>query len=126
VVGAIEHGPEWDSTAVFLTWDDCGCFYDHVVPPAGDSVRIPMIIVSPYAIAAHTDSTDATFASVLAFTEKDFHLPALAALDAGSYDYSGSFNFSQRPLPPVPLVARTIPQAERRYLAAHPAPPDDT
>ena len=68
------HGPQWGSTAIFLTWDDCGCFYDHVAPPSGLGIRVPMIIISPYAIAGHTDSNVATYASVLAFTEHLFGL----------------------------------------------------
>src|SRR5439155_1658622 len=49
VVQAIENGPQWSSTAIFITYDDCGCFYDHVAPPAGLGIRVPMVIVSPYA-----------------------------------------------------------------------------
>jgi hypothetical protein len=54
LVGAVEHGPDWRSTAVFITWDDCGCFYDQVRPgvnPDGTAQgpRVPLIIVSPYA-----------------------------------------------------------------------------
>jgi phospholipase C len=82
VVQAIENGPEWSSTAIFLTWDDCGCFYDHVAPPAGLGIRVPMIIISPYAIAGHTDSSVASFMSVLAYTEHTFGLPALSTRDA--------------------------------------------
>jgi phospholipase C len=125
VVSAIEHGPDWSSTAIFLTWDDCGCFYDHVAPPAGYSIRVPMIIISPYAIAGHTDSNDASYASVLAFAEHDFHLPALSSLDASAYDYSDSFNFSQKPLKPVRMVSTPISAAEQRTLLLHPPNPND-
>ena len=41
---AIENGPQWQSTAVFLTLDDCGCFYDELAPPAGLGIRVPMIL----------------------------------------------------------------------------------
>src|SRR5262249_55555658 len=47
---------EWQSTAVFITYDDCGCFADHVPPPPGLGVREPMVIVSPWVKRASTDS----------------------------------------------------------------------
>ena len=125
VVSAIENGPDWKSTAIFLTWDDCGCFYDHVAPPSGFGIRVPMIIASPYAIAGHTDSTPASYASVLAFTEHIFGLPALSSLDAAAYDYLGSFNFGQAPLAGAPMVQTTLGPAELRQLAANPADSTD-
>ena len=46
-------GPEWDSTAIFLVWDDSGGFYDHVLPPVADEngygFRVPSLVISPYA-----------------------------------------------------------------------------
>ena len=70
VVSAITSGPQWASTAVFITYDDCGCFYDHVPPPEpGMGIRVPMVIVSPYARRGFTDSNVATYASLLAFAE---------------------------------------------------------
>ncbi len=103
-VSAIEHGPDWSSTAIFVTWDDCGCFYDHVTPPSGDGVRAPMVIVSPYARAGFTDSTPTTVAGgTLAFVEHTFGLQPLTSVDATAYDFSGSFKFAQIPLKPRPL-----------------------
>ncbi len=53
LIDAAEKGPEWDSTAIFLSWDDWGGFYDHVVPPVVDNngygLRVPGIVISPYA-----------------------------------------------------------------------------
>ena len=57
-----------------------------------------MVIVSPYAKAGSTDSTNATFASILAFTEHTFGLAPLAANDAAAYDYANSFDYTQAPL----------------------------
>jgi len=125
VVSAVENGPEWSSTAIFATWDDCGCFYDNVLPPAGFGIRVPMVIVSPYAIAGYTDSTDASFASLLAFTEHTFGLDPLSSLDAAAYDYSNSFDYGQRPLGPVPMVRTKVPPSELRWLRLHPPPDDD-
>src|SRR4029079_4764445 len=49
VVSSIMNGPDWQSTAIFITYDDCGCFYDHVPPPAGAGGREPTGIVRPSA-----------------------------------------------------------------------------
>ena len=125
VVKAIESGPDWSSTAIFLTWDDCGCFYDHVAPPAGLGIRVPMIIISPYAIAGHTDSNTASFMSVLAYTEHTFQLSALSQRDATAYDYSNSFNYQQTPLPRIATTTTRISMSEQAQLRANPPDPDD-
>ena len=135
VVGAVMNGPDWSSTAIFLTWDDCGCFYDHVAPPAptfgpDDSpeypgIRVPMIVISPYAKQGFTDSTDATFVSLLAYVERLFALPPMGTEDRDAYDFSGAFDYSQAPLPPVPMTHTPIPAWEVRWMAAHPVDADD-
>jgi phospholipase C len=127
VVDAIENGPEWGSTAIFLTWDDCGCFYDHVNPLqyGATGVRVPMIIVSPYARPGYTDSTTATFLSMLAFVENTFGLPPLNGHDSRAYDFRGSFDFTQQPLHPVPMVTNRVPAGELVWLARHPPDADD-
>ena len=124
VVSAIMNGPpdQWNSTAIFITYDDCGCFYDHVAPPAGLGIRVPMVIVSPYAKAGFTDSNVASFASLMAFVENTYGLPPLSTWDAGAYDYSQSFNFSQKPLEPVALHSRPLPRWEEEWLREHPGP----
>ena len=120
VVGAIENGPQWNSTAIFITWDDCGCFYDHVAPPSYAGVREPMIIVSPYAKAGYTDSGLTTFNGILAYTEHAFGLDPLSDADGFAYDYANSFDYSQSPLPGVPMVHRKVPAWELRWMKAHP------
>jgi phospholipase C len=125
LAGAIEDGPDWSSTALFITYDDCGCFYDHVPPPAGAGIRVPMVIVSPHVRPHFTDSQPATFDSVLAFIEHTFGLAPLAAGDAAAYDYSGAFDFAGAPLPRVRTVITRIPAWEERYLASHPGDPND-
>jgi phospholipase C len=59
LINAVEQGPDWSSTAIFLTWDDWGGFYDHVVPPSVDQngygLRVPGIVISPYAKAGYID-----------------------------------------------------------------------
>jgi phospholipase C len=127
VVSAIEQGPDWGSTAIFITYDECGCFYDHVTPPdAGRGLRVPMVIVSPYAKPAFTDSHPASFNSMLAFIEDTFGLPPMSSQDRRAYDFSHAFDYSQTPLSPVRMVREHIPSWEARYLTAHPAEPDDT
>ncbi len=126
VVGAIENGPDWAHTAIFITYDDCGCFYDHVPPPfRGWGLRMPMVIVSPYAKPHYTDSRRATFASMLAFTEHVFGLPALSVRDSAAYDYGDAFDFGHPDLKRVEMTRTRIPHQERRYLRRHRADPDD-
>jgi phospholipase C len=118
-----------------MTYDDCGCVYDHVAPPAGDGPRVPMVIVSPYAKPGYTDSTPATSESMLAFTEHLSGLPALGSTDAASYDFAKAFSSGAAPAvagasvrsAPVPhMVTTRIPRRERRYLEQHPPGHDDT
>ena len=128
---AMQHGPEWSSTAVFITYDDCGCFYDHVPPGTNadgskQGIRVPMVIVSPYAKRARTDHHAASFASILKFTEETFGLRALSVNDHDAYDYRASFNFKRQPSGPRAVLAQhAVPEASRRYLAAHPSNPDE-
>jgi phospholipase C len=120
VVGAIMDGPQWSSTAVFITYDDCGCFYDEVTPPSGFGLRSPMVIVSPYAKRGFTDSNVASTNSILAFIEHNLNLAPLGTGDATAYDYSQSFDYTQPP-PATPTMTHTaIPRWERRWLARHP------
>ena len=118
LVGAVERSPDWSSTAVFLTWDDCGCFYDQVAPgtnPDGTSEgpRVPLIIISPFARPQFTDTTATTFTGILAFTEHNFELSPLGANDAEAYPFSNAFDFNQRPLKPVRMVHRPLPASAR-------------
>jgi phospholipase C len=131
VVSAVENGPDWNSTAVFITYDDCGCFYDHVAPPTNpdgtaQGIRLPMVIVSPYARPGYTDSQPATLASVLAFTERNFGMPALSANDAVAYDYGQSFRLASTAGAGAPLRQSTIPKASIAWASAHPDDDDAT
>jgi hypothetical protein len=115
-----ENSPDWASTAVFITFDDCGCFYDQVSPPAtlnadGQQAgpRVPLIIVSPYAKPRYTDKTATTFAGILAYTERVLGLPPLSVNDARAYPFTNAFNYSQAPLRPVPMVTRPLPPGSR-------------
>jgi phospholipase C len=126
VISALEHGPEWSSTAVLLTFDDCGCFYDHVPPPTGNGIRVPMTLISPYARPGYTDSQPASFASMLAFVEHVFNVTPLNNGDSQAYDYFGAFNWSQPPLTGARMAQIPEPASSKAYIAAHPTPSDAT
>jgi phospholipase C len=112
-INAIMQGPQWSSTAIFLTWDDYGGFYDHAVPSKLDQFglgpRVPMLIISPYSIKGKISHTQYEFSSMLKFVEDRYGLPTLTLRDAQANDMSDSFNFSQTPLAPVILQQRTCP-----------------
>jgi phospholipase C len=116
VVSAIENGPNWGSTAIFITYDDCGCFYDHVPPPPGFGIRTPMIIVSPWTKPGYTDSMQASYASILAFTEHSYGLLPLNDTDRLAYDYSNAFDFSQQPLAPVQTTTTELSREQLRAV----------
>jgi phospholipase C len=126
VVGAIENSRVWNSTTIFITYDDCGCFYDHVAPPAHLGIREPMVIVSPYVRPGFTDSTVTSFSGMIAYAEHVLGLRPLTESDAMAYDYADAFDYEQSPLPPVPMIRDLPPQRELKWLAAHPAPDDGT
>ncbi len=125
-VNAVMHGPDWATTAIVIAYDDCGCFFDPVPPPTGFGVRVPVVIVSPYARARFVDHNIASLASLLAFTEHVFGLPALpGGQDGAAYDYSRTFNFSGPPRQPIDLPLHRVPPSSLRWIAAHPPPDDD-
>ena len=134
VINAAMKSPDWSSTAIFLSWDDWGGFYDHVVPPTVDlngyGLRVPGLVISPYAKRGYIDHQTLSSDAYLKFIEDDFlngarlnpatdgrpdprpgvreNAPLLGNLYA-------DFNFSQAPRPPVllptnpPTDSPTIP-----------------
>jgi phospholipase C len=106
IVDAIGNSQYWSNTAIILTWDDWGGWYDHV-PPAvisnGSSwgsgyvygFRVPMIVVSPYAKLGYISHVTHDFGSILKFIESTFNLPSLGYADAPADDLSDCFNFGQ-------------------------------
>jgi phospholipase C len=127
-VAAAMAGPDWSSTAIFISYDDCGCFYDHVspnTPTTGAGIRVPMVIVSPYAKAGYTDSTwTVGTMGVLAFIEHNWSLPVIG-LESGSYDFESSFDFTQTPLGPVALRAHAVSKKSLDTIARLPSDEDD-
>jgi len=110
VVNAIGNSPYWNSTAIMVTWDDWGGWYDHVPPPKvirdGTSwgsgylygFRVPLLLVSPYAKPAHISHTVYDFGSPLRLIEESFNLPSMGFADAHTNDLSDSFDYSQNPI----------------------------
>ncbi len=120
-LNALMQGPDWKNTTVFIIWDDFGGYYDHVAPPKpvdqfGLGLRVPMLIISPYAIPGHISHTQYEFASVLKYVEETFGLPALTSRDAQANDMQDSFNYRQIPRQPLILNQRVCPAASTTEL----------
>lgn len=112
-INAVMQGPQWESTAIFLTWDDFGGFYDHVPPPPVDPLgygpRVPLIVISPYAKRHHVSHTIYEYSSLLKFAEERFGLEPLTERDAMANSVLDTFNFHQRPRRPLILEERECP-----------------
>jgi phospholipase C len=109
LVNAIGESQYWDSTAIFVTWDDPGGWYDHVAPKMLDydglGFRVPLLVISPYAKQGFVSKTHYELASILRFVEDRFGLPTLSASDARATSPAGDcFNFNQSPraFQPIP------------------------
>jgi phospholipase C len=91
----------WQSTAIVLTWDDYGGFYDHVPPPQvdeyGEGFRVPTLVISPWAKHHFIDHTQYEFASFLKLAEETFNIPSLGTRDVAANDMMNSFDFNQSP-----------------------------
>ena len=128
IVNAIGESPYWSSTAIFITWDDWGGWYDHVQPAQLDKFglgfRVPLIIVSPYARHGYVSHTQHEFGSIVRFTEETFGLPSLGQTDSRADDLSDCFDFTQSPPPFVPIQS----QLDAKYFLRQPpetTPVDD-
>ncbi len=125
IVNAVMRSPEWSSSAIFLAWDDWGGFYDHVAPPVvnamGYGLRVPGLVISPYARTGLIDHQTLSFDAYLKFIEDDFL--AGARIDPATDgrpdarptvvenasilgNLTADFNFSQAPRPPLILDPR--------------------
>jgi phospholipase C len=102
-VNAIMRSKFWKSTAIFITWDDFGGFYDHVEPPQYDVMglgpRVPMIIISPWAKEGYVDKTEYEFSSVLKFIEKVHGLRCMTPRDCGASDMTSAFDLDRTASP---------------------------
>ena len=134
VVNALGDSSYWADTAIFITWDDWGGWYDHVPPPQVlvncaqwgcgyvYGFRVPLIVVSPYVKAKYISEQQHDFGSILKFIESTFSLSSLGYADAAADDFSDCFDFNQTPLP-----FQTIPSAlDARYFLNDKTPPTPT
>lgn len=105
IVNAVEASPEWNTTALYVTWDDFGGFYDNVAPPTfhGQQLafRVPLLIISPYTRVGAVSSTMGFFESVLHLMEWRFHLGCLTVLDCNAPLPIEGFNWNQPPRAPM-------------------------
>ena len=128
LINTIMKGPDWDSTTIFLAWDDWGGFYDNVVPPTVDQngygLRVPAIVISPYAKRATSTTRRCCSTPSTKFIEDDFLNGArLNPKTDGRPDprpdvredakilgnLAADFDFAQKPRPPVILPAHPAP-----------------
>jgi len=103
VVNAVGKSKYWNSTAIFITWDDWGGWYDHVKPIIYSSYevgfRVPLIVVSPYAKRGYVSHVQHQQSSILHFIETNFGLPTLGYADARADNLADCFNYLQSPTP---------------------------
>jgi phospholipase C len=122
LINAIMRSPDWDSTAIFLAWDDWGGFYDHVAPPHVDEngygLRVPSLVISPYAKQGFIDHQTLSFDAYVKFIEDDFldgqrldprtdgrpdPRPDVREDAPQLGDLTADFDFNQAPRPPLLL-----------------------
>jgi len=109
IVNAIGNSPYWADTAIFVTWDDWGGWYDHVPPPQVRvncqewgcgyiyGFRVPLIVISPYAKPGYISHVNHDFGSILKFIEENFGLASLGYADALADNLADCFDFNQTP-----------------------------
>jgi phospholipase C len=117
-INAVMQGPDWESTVVFLTWDDFGGFYDHVAPPRVDNFglgpRVPLLIISPWAHSGYIEHKPLEFSSILKFIEDRFDLDRLTERDEKSNDLFDAFDFDDQKYEGTPACAATSTPSGRR------------
>jgi phospholipase C len=128
LINALMQSPDWDSTAIFLTWDDWGGFYDHVVPPVVDrngyGLRVPGIVISPYAKQGMIDHQILSHDAYNKFIEDDFlggarldpstdgrpdPRPDVRETNPILGNLAFDFDFNQAPRPPLVLPVHPAP-----------------
>ncbi|MGI9032144.1 MAG: alkaline phosphatase family protein [Acidimicrobiales bacterium] len=128
LVNAVMASPDWSSTAIFVAWDDWGGFYDHVVPPKVDEngygLRVPAMVISPYAKKGFIDHQTLSFDAYAKFIEDNFlggqrldpktdgrpdPRPDVRENAKQLGDITAAFDFNQAPRPPMPLPVHPPP-----------------
>ena len=106
-INAVMASHYWKNTAIILTWDDFGGFYDHVPPPKVSNYqlgpRVPLIVLSAYSRPQFIDHRQYDFRSILKFVESTFDLPHETTYDRNVNSIGNMFNFSQEAQPPLTL-----------------------
>ncbi|MGA8097697.1 MAG: alkaline phosphatase family protein [Candidatus Cybelea sp.] len=128
LVNAIGESQFWDSTVIFIMWDESGGWFDPAAPAYLDNdglgFRVPLLIISPYAKQNYVSHVNYEHGSILKFAEDQFGLGRLAASDTRANSPAGDcFDFSQQPRPFVPFTS----QYDRAYFlrqAPDMRPPD--
>ena len=115
LIQAVMLSQYWKDTAIFITYDDFGGWYDHVAPPVidrwGPGGRVPLLLISPYAKKSFVDSTFYDTTSLLKFIETRWNLAPLAERDAKAADLTDMFDFTQEPAParaPAPVTGEDL------------------
>ncbi len=129
LVNTVGESKFWDSTVIFVQWDDWGGTYDPVKPPYVDKdglgFRVPLLIISPYAKHGVVTHTQYETASVLRFAEDLWGLNQMAAADArANAPGTDSFDFQQKPRPFVKIAAPEPPKFFMRRLPGDDQAPD--
>jgi phospholipase C len=110
IVNAVGNSPYWNDTAIVVTWDDWGGWYDHEPPPQLDynglGFRVPLLVVSPYAKAGYVSHTQYEFGSILKFIENNWSLGSLGTTDKRANSIANVFDFQQSPRPFAPIPAK--------------------
>ena len=129
LVTSLMTSSSWSSSLFVLTWDDWGGWYDHVAPPqvdgGGYGMRVPALLVSPYAPNGSIDKTTYDFTSILKFIEENWQLQPLTARDAAANSIGTGLDFNQAPRAPIlpdkayPAVVRTDPTSRFALLAIY-------
>jgi phospholipase C len=127
IVNAVGQSQFWNSTAIFIAWDDWGGWYDHVAPPAVDKMgpgfRVPVLVVSPWARHGYVSHQFHEVSGLLAFIEKNWGLPDLGARDAATDNFNDCFDYKQTPPAFAPIQTRLRPEDILREKPS--GPPDD-
>jgi len=135
LINAVMRSPDWDSTAIFLSWDDWGGFYDHVAPPRVDQngygLRVPALVISPYARRGFIDHQILSHDAYVKFVEDVFlrgkrldprtdgrpdPRPDVREAEPKLGNLASDFDFRQRPRRPLILSVHPAPGPASRSL----------
>jgi phospholipase C len=126
LINAVMAGPEWSSTAIIMSWDEWGGFYDHVAPPIVDNLsfgfRVPALVISPWvkygggSDGGYISSVFYSHASPLKLIETNWDLPSLNSRDASANDMLDFFDFGQTPKDALILAERQCPPLTPEFI----------